>query len=234
MAKGCIYIMTNKALKNIVKIGFATDVEKRRKQLSKTALPEPYEVYATYQTSGNLEDKKLHDLIDRLGKCRVNKNREFFKMNKEKAYALLEDIATISGTLNRLKLNKNHSSQILDTKKQKAKASRESKSVKEDITSIPNGIYYLERDVQGFGKVKGRMQVKNNKFIVLKGACCAPYKRTWIPRAIKQAIIENNILQNDVVCNSPSLAGTVVMGHTINGWSCWKTKDGKMIDVFRK
>ena len=234
MAKGYIYIMTNTQLRNLVKIGFATDVERRRKQLSTTALPEPYEVYATYQTSGNLEDKKLHDLIDRLGKCRVNKNREFFKMNKEKAYALLEDIATISGTLNRLKLNKNHSSQILDTKKQKAKASRESKSVKEDITSIPNGIYYLERDVQGFGKVKGRMQVKNNKFIVLKGACCAPYKRTWIPRAIKQAIIENNILQNDVVCNSPSLAGTVVMGNTINGWSCWKTKDGKMIDVFRK
>lgn len=38
MAKGFIYIMTNPALKDMVKIGYATDVESRRKQLSTTAL----------------------------------------------------------------------------------------------------------------------------------------------------------------------------------------------------
>ena len=63
MAKGYIYIMTNPALKDMVKIGYATDVEARRKQLSTTALPYDYEVYATYETSGNLEDKKLHRMI---------------------------------------------------------------------------------------------------------------------------------------------------------------------------
>lgn len=34
MAKGYIYIMTNPALLNMVKIGYSTDVEKRRKELS--------------------------------------------------------------------------------------------------------------------------------------------------------------------------------------------------------
>ena len=40
-----------------LKIGYATDVETRRQQLSTTALLYEYEVYATYETSGNLEDK---------------------------------------------------------------------------------------------------------------------------------------------------------------------------------
>lgn len=104
MAKGYIYIMTNPCLQNMVKLGYATDVEERRKQLSTTALPYEYEVYATYETPGMLEDKKLHKLIDKLNPdLRVSKNREFFVMSAEDAYGLLESIATISGSQNKLK-----------------------------------------------------------------------------------------------------------------------------------
>ncbi len=104
MSKGYIYIMTNPALKDMVKIGFATDVEARRKQLSTTALPYEYETYAVYETSGNLEDKKLHKMIDSLNPdLRVTSNREFFVMSPEDAYELLEAIATISGTKEKLK-----------------------------------------------------------------------------------------------------------------------------------
>ncbi len=104
MAKGYIYIMTNPCLQNMVKIGYATDVEERRKQLSTTALPYEYEVYATYETSGKLEDKKLHKLIDKLNPdLRVSKSREFFVMTAEDAYDLLEAIATISGSQDKLK-----------------------------------------------------------------------------------------------------------------------------------
>lgn len=103
MAQGFIYIMTNPCLKDMVKIGYATNVETRRKQLSTTALPYEYEVYATYETKGNLEDKKLHALIDRLNpELRVSKNREFFLMTPEEAYALLESIAIISGSADKL------------------------------------------------------------------------------------------------------------------------------------
>ena len=103
MGKGYIYIMTNPALRDMVKIGFAADVEARRKQLSTTALPYEYEVYATYETSGNLEDKKLHRMIDNLNdSLRVSSNREFFVMSPEQAYELLEAIATISGTKDKL------------------------------------------------------------------------------------------------------------------------------------
>ena len=115
MAKGFIYIMTNPALKDMVKIGFAADVEARRKQLSTTALPYEYEIYATYETSGNLEDKKLHKMIDNLNPdLRVSSNREFFVMSPQDAYELLESIATISGTKDKLKRIK-----IAEAKKQK-------------------------------------------------------------------------------------------------------------------
>ena len=104
MAKGYIYIMINPALNGMVKIGYATDVETRRQQLSTTALPYEYEIYATYETSGKLEDKKLHKLIDNLNPdLRVSKNREFFVMDPEDAYELLESIAIISGTKEKLK-----------------------------------------------------------------------------------------------------------------------------------
>ena len=108
MAKGYIYIMTNQCLKDMVKIGYSKDVEGRRKQLSTTALPYEYEVYATYETDGKLEDKKLHELIDYLNPdIRVAKNREFFEMSPEDAYGLLEAIAMISGTQGKIKKMKN-------------------------------------------------------------------------------------------------------------------------------
>ncbi|MBR3359410.1 MAG: GIY-YIG nuclease family protein [Aeriscardovia sp.] len=117
MAKGFIYIMTNPALKDMVKIGYSTDVEKRRKQLSTTALPYDYEVYATYETSGNLEDLKLHTMIDNLNPdLRVAANKEFFVMTPQEAYNLLEAIATISGTKDKLKRIK-----VVEAKKQVVK-----------------------------------------------------------------------------------------------------------------
>lgn len=118
MSKGYIYIMKNPCLKDMVKIGYATNVEERRKQLSTTALPYEYEIYATYETSGKLEDKKLHKLIDNLNPdLRVSKNREFFVMSAEDAYELLESIATISGSQDKLqrKVNKSNA----DAKKKK-------------------------------------------------------------------------------------------------------------------
>lgn len=114
MAKGYIYIMTNPCLHDMVKIGYATDVEERRKQLSTTALPTDYEIYATYETPGKLEDKKLHKLIDNLNpELRVSKNREFFIMAPEDAYSLLEAIATISGTRDKLQKAKDDAPDVV-------------------------------------------------------------------------------------------------------------------------
>lgn len=73
-------------------------------------IPFAFRVYATYDVSAPLQDKELHSLIDRLnpdlraidtfdGKTRT---KEFYAMTKEDAYALLESIAKLSGTMDKL------------------------------------------------------------------------------------------------------------------------------------
>lgn len=98
---GYIYIMTNSSLKDgIVKIGYADDVEKRRKELSNTSLPTDYEIYATFPTIERLTDKKIHNIIDKLNpKARVNKNREFFYYEAEEAYEIVRALADFKGTV---------------------------------------------------------------------------------------------------------------------------------------
>lgn len=58
---GVIYILTNKAFSNLVKIGYADDLNRRVNQLnSSDALPYPFEVYAYYGVPCRLTDLKLH------------------------------------------------------------------------------------------------------------------------------------------------------------------------------
>lgn len=134
MAKGYIYIMTNPSydgLNNgaVVKIGYADDVEKRRKQLSGSGVPMEYRVYATYEVNERLNDTKLHEMIDKLNpELRISettekgkkKVREFYYLTPEDAYNILETIATISGTTKRLKKCKITKEQIEEDKEMRA------------------------------------------------------------------------------------------------------------------
>lgn len=123
MAKGVIYILTNPSFPEYVKIGYASDIEKRLKQLNRSeTIPFAFRVYAVYEVDKGLTDKELHKLIDNLnpdlrtietfdGKERV---KEFYAMSAEDAYNLLECIAKISGTGDRLKRMKPEGHEIMD------------------------------------------------------------------------------------------------------------------------
>ena len=120
---GVIYILTNPSFKEYVKIGYATDIEKRLRQLNRSeTIPFAFRVYATYDVDAELTDKELHRLIDMLnpdlrtietfdGKTRT---KEFYAMKPEEAYSLLECIAKISGTSHRLKRMKPEGHEIMD------------------------------------------------------------------------------------------------------------------------
>lgn len=120
---GVIYILTNPSFPDYVKIGYAQDIEKRLKQLNRSeTVPFAFRVYAVYQVESKLTDKELHKLIDALnpdlrtienfdGKERV---KEFYAMSAEDAYGLLECIAKISGTLDRLQRLTPEGHEILD------------------------------------------------------------------------------------------------------------------------
>ncbi|SFQ36251.1 T5orf172 domain-containing protein [Butyrivibrio proteoclasticus] len=107
---GVIYILVNPAFSNLVKIGYADDVEKRMKSLnSSSGLPDPYHCYAVFKVKKRLEDLRLHTLIDTLDPTlRHAKNREFYEISKEKAYEVLSAIAQINGDEDCLILNPLH------------------------------------------------------------------------------------------------------------------------------
>ncbi len=123
--KGVIYILTNPSFPDYIKIGYATDIEKRLKQLNRSeTIPFAFRVYAVYEVDSALTDKELHKLIDSLnpdlrtietfdGKERV---KEFFAMSPEDGYALLESIAKISGTSDRLKRMEPEGHEVIDEK----------------------------------------------------------------------------------------------------------------------
>lgn len=97
---GYIYILTNNSFhkSDLVKIGWAADVEKRVKELSNTSVPEPFEIYATYEVpfDSKMPDKALHKLIQKLNpSLRITQNREFFEIEPWDAYEILHSMAII-------------------------------------------------------------------------------------------------------------------------------------------
>ena len=81
--------------------------------------------------------------------------------------------------------------------------------------------------------MRGQAIATDGKFVVKKGSVCAPAHGGFIPEIRKNANIKDNILQEDVVCTSPSSAGYVVIGRANNGWTEWKDKSRRPIDIYR-
>ena len=89
---GVIYILTNPSFPEYVKIGYADDVTRRLKELNRSeCVPFAFRLFAYYEVSNRLSDKKIHEMIDRLnpnlrsidefdGKKRV---REFYSGRDE-------------------------------------------------------------------------------------------------------------------------------------------------------
>lgn len=94
---GYVYILTNPSFKDDwVKIGKSSrPVDIRSKELDNTAVPLPFEIYATLKTAKyEAVEKLIHKTIDRLTDLRIRQNREFFNVPPAKALDILKDIST--------------------------------------------------------------------------------------------------------------------------------------------
>ena len=120
-----------------------------------------------------------------------------------------------------------------ETKEAVFRDATEKRKDAEDRAKIPDGEYFLEKNVKSFGEVKATMLVEQGKFILKKGSDCCPCDKANCPAYIKDAPKKNNKLLEDVECTAPSAAAWVT-GHAENGWRAWKTASGKPIDIFRK
>lgn len=95
---GYVYILTNPSFKeDWVKIGKSSrPVNIRSKELDNTAVPLPFEIYATLKTvKYDIVEKKIHKAIDRLTDLRIRQNREFFNIKPELALEILKDEAMV-------------------------------------------------------------------------------------------------------------------------------------------
>ena len=94
--QGYVYILTNPSFKeDWVKIGKSSrPVDVRSKELDNTAVPLPFEIFATMKTCKYNEVEKLvHKTIDRLTDLRIRQNREFFNVSPQMALEIFQDIA---------------------------------------------------------------------------------------------------------------------------------------------
>ena len=94
---GYVYILTNPSFReDWVKIGKSSrPVDVRSKELDNTAVPLPFEIFATIKTAKYNEVEKLvHKNIDRLTDLRIRQNREFFNVAPQVALDILRDVAT--------------------------------------------------------------------------------------------------------------------------------------------
>ena len=94
---GYVYILTNPSFReDWVKIGKSSrPVDIRSKELDNTAVPLPFEIFATMKTiKYNEVEKLVHKTIDRLTDLRIRQNREFFNVAPQMALEIFRDIAS--------------------------------------------------------------------------------------------------------------------------------------------
>jgi len=95
---GYVYILTNPSFReDWVKIGKSSrPVDVRSKELDNTAVPLPFEIYATIETHKfNEVERQIHRTIDRISQLRIRQNREFFNVAPDVALAMFVDVAML-------------------------------------------------------------------------------------------------------------------------------------------
>lgn len=223
MARGIIYVMET-VVPGLVKIGKTGSdrFENRMYTLERNGYNNVAGLKRRFAIEvDNYDEKEL--LLDSLFEKSRVQNSELFALDIDLVIQLL---SSFDGT----QIYPRNESK--ETSFNDAAANRKDR---EDRKLIPDGIYYLSKKRQGFDKIiTAQMKVLEGKFIVLKGSTCCPCDSDTAPAVVTSAIIRNNILQEDVECDSPSAAGWIVLGRRNNGWTIWKTKDGKAIASFRQ
>ena len=95
---GYVYILTNPSFReDWVKIGKSSrPVDVRSKELDNTAVPLPFEIFATMKTvKYNEAEKLVHHYIERFTNLRIRNNREFFNVKPEEALEIFREVATL-------------------------------------------------------------------------------------------------------------------------------------------
>lgn len=239
VGKAFIYVLTNKAFSghDWVKIGYAADVEKRRRELSTTALPYPYEIFATYEVpvTKKMPDKTLHKLITSLNpSLRLTKNREFFEMTPEAAYDLLRALAVIH----------DREDKLVRYDGEKPSTSPTTTPCPVMSTTTSGSLPKLKdfHDVLSINTSDGKatMTVDTGSFVVKAGSVIKirdgvnhPASKAHV-NDLSSGLLDRKgsfaILTVDKSFNSASMAAVYVVARNADGWKTWRGPDGRYLD----
>jgi len=227
MAKGIIYVMTT-VVPGLVKIGKtgSGNYEQRMYNLERNGYANVVGLKRHFAIEVDDYDDKERLLHEIFSKSNVE-STELFALDVDLVVQLLSSF---------------DGKQIYpeDTSKEEV---FEQASAKRDISKLPEGIYHMKKKIKRWdnNSVEGVMEYKGGKCTVKAGSVCCPIcaneddtALTGIIAARKTAKIENDVLQEDVAFNSPSMAAMFITYATDNGWMVWKTDKNKPIDAFRK
>lgn len=91
MERGYVYVLSNKALPGLVKIGFSLKSgAARRSQLSNTSIPHPFDlIFEILMPSAFLAEQEIHRQLSRF---RETDDREFFRLDKDSAVMAVIDV----------------------------------------------------------------------------------------------------------------------------------------------
>ena len=225
MSKGVIYVMTT-VVPGLIKIGKtgSSNFESRMYHLEHNGYSNVVGLKRYFAIEVDDYDEKEMLLDDIFSKSRVE-NTELFALDVNLVVQLL---SSFEGT------------QVYPTDITKAETFTTA-SNQRDISVIPEGTYYLSRKVKRWNNrtVEGTIEVKNGKITILKGSTVCPViteigsHKNWVTGLRKTAVIKDNVLVKDCVVDSPSAAGAMLIGGACNGWTNWRTSDGKKLDVYR-
>ena len=116
--EGIIYILTNRAMPDYIKIGFTAraDIKARLKELYSTGVPFPYELhYAVKVTNAKNTETMLHQIFS---VHRENMDREFFRMDPERAMLALKLTGGIVITLEDSEIYEKEEIEIIEKSRQ--------------------------------------------------------------------------------------------------------------------
>ena len=133
---------------------------------------------------------------------------------------------------------KNDNRSVLDNSNKPVEANNQPIPEKSIATAYKT--YYAQRTNRATGvKVKATMEIVNGKYIVKAGSVISPIISPVVTVSSvlnkrNTAKIIDNVLQNDIEFNSPSAAGSFVIGCNVNGWTEWKDATGNTLESLKR
>ncbi len=228
MAKGIIYVMTT-VVPGLVKIGKTQteQLEKRMYNLEHNGYANVAGLKRRFAIEVEDYDEKERMLDDVFSKSRVP-NTELFAADIDLVVKLLSSL---------------EGRRVFPEAVSKEESFKAATAVYRDhieASMVPDGTYYMERKSKKDGStpLKASVDVYEGSYIIRKGQRVSLVEGGGLSPAVCEArqasTDKNGVVLDDVELDSPSAAAAFVIGGACNGWSAWKTKDGKTIDVFRR